>query len=331
MKRKQRFLNISRLLISLAILSNILLLCVFADNQKAQTVFIPEIKAAADKTTINIGDIIHYTVSFKVPAAAQLKFPEEKDPQTLGEFSIKSLSEKKAAALDHAQEINRDYQLTIFKTGEQIIPEYSLEYRLNNDSGWQKITAQSIKITVASVLEKEAKDLSPKPLKPKQIIWRDFWGWVIGLIILGLIGLIIFLVKKHQEKLKTKPVIIIPAHVIALEELNKLQAQGLIAQGLIEQYFEKLSGCMRHYLENRFHLRAPWLSTEEFLLKAKTSPVLTTEHKHLLQGFLTLCDMVKFARYGSTVTEAEDSFRIVRNFVEQTKQLETEIKPEVKK
>ncbi|MFH1061968.1 MAG: hypothetical protein V1747_03675 [Candidatus Omnitrophota bacterium] len=326
MNKKKIFSRINKLLISLFIFSNISLLCAFAE--KARTVFIPEIKAEVDKTTVNIGEIIHYTVSFKVPAEAELKFLEAKDNQTLGAFDIRNLKEKKAITQDKADQIIRNYELTIFQTGEQVIPEYSLEYRLNNDTNWQKITAQSINVTVASVLEKEAKDLSPKPLKPKLIIWRDFWGWVIGLIVLAVIALIIFFVKKQMTKLKTKPVVIIPAHVIALAELEKLQEQDLVVKGLMEQYFEQLSGCMRRYLENRFQLRAPWLSTEEFLIKAKTSPVLTTEQKHLLQAFLILSDLVKFARYGSTAAEAQDSFRSVRNFIEQTKQVEADNKQE---
>lgn len=310
MGKKKIFPDIAKIIISILMISCISL---------ASALAIPEIKAEVDKAVVNIGDIIHYAVSFKVPAAAQLRLPPGQDSKMIGSFNVRSLDEKKVIIQDKAEQIIRNYELTIFQVGEYIIPEYSLEYRLSDTADWQKITAPSIKINVESVLEKDAQQLEIKPIKPRRIIWRDFWGWVIGLIILILIAVIIFFVKKYRAKLKTKPVVIIPAHLIALEELKKIQEQNLIGKGLIEQYFEKLSGCMRHYLENRFHLRAPWLSTEEFLSKAKTSPVLTTEHKHLLQNFLILCDMVKFACYESSANEAEDSFALVSNFVEQTK------------
>ncbi len=205
-----------------------------------------------------------------------------------------------------------------------------MEYLLSPEGQWQTLTAPLVVVLIESVLEKDAEDLQAKPIKPKIIIWRDFWGWVLGLVIIIAIVGIIFFSKKFIKSRKAQAVIILPAHVIAFNELEKLQKECLIENRLIEEYFEKLSGCLRRYLENRFHLRAPWLSSEEFLLKAKTSPLLTTEQKNLLQGFLTLCDMVKFAKYGSSAAEAQNSFVIVRNFIEQTKQEESQSKQEVK-
>ncbi|MBU1086841.1 MAG: hypothetical protein KKD05_04910 [Candidatus Omnitrophica bacterium] len=329
MNKQKKIYRLNLILISLLVLSNIALRS--AQAERTQTIMIPEVKAQADKTTINIGDIIAYDLRVQVPLNAQLKFPAESDNKTFGIFEVRDFKEKKVNIDADTQQLIRNYKLTGFKVGEQVIPEYAVEYRLSDAADWQKISAPSIKINLESVLEKEAEQLSAKPLKPKLIIWRDFWGWVILLIAIGLIGLIVFLVKKYMVKLKAQPIIIIPAHIIALEELRQLQEQGLIAQGKIELYFEKLSGCMRHYLENRFHLRAPWMSTEEFLSKAKTSPVLTTEQKHLLHDFLILCDMVKFACYESSANEANDLFAIARNFVEQTKQIESDNKPEAEK
>ncbi|MBU1045071.1 MAG: hypothetical protein KJ915_11815 [Candidatus Omnitrophica bacterium] len=318
MDKKKNFSQINKVLICLLLLSQMAWGLALAEQ--AKTVIIPGVKAQTDKTTINIGDIIAYDINLQVPLDAQIKFPAEQKNENIGIFEVRDVKEKKVGLEPNLQQIILNYKLTAFKVGEQIIPEYAVEYRLNAAADWQKISAPSIKINVESVLEKEAEQLSAKPLKPKLIIWRDFWGWVIALIAIGLIVAIIFLIKKYMIKLKAQPVIIVPAHIIALEELNKLQGLGLIAQGKIELYFEKLSGCMRHYLENRFNLRAPWMSTEEFLSQAKTSPVLTTEHKHLLHDFLILCDMVKFARYESSANEANESFALVRNFVEQTKQ-----------
>jgi len=323
---KKKFLFLINILwISILICSRMVLAA------PAKTISIPELKVAVNKNTINIGDIIDYDITFQAPASAQLKFPLELENKTLGIFEIRDLKEEKVNIDSDIQQIIRAYKLTAFKVGEQVIPDYTVEYRLNDAADWQKISASSVKISVESVLEQEAEQLSVKPIKPRVIIWRDFWGWVIALIVIALIVMIVFLIKKYMVKIKSKPEIIIPAHLLALQELKLLEEQGLISKGKIEVFFEKLSGCMRHYLENRFHLRAPWMSTEEFLSTAKTSPILTTEHKHFLHDFLVLCDMVKFARYGSSVKEAKDSFLIVRNFVEQTKLEENENKQEAKK
>ena len=57
-----------------------------------------------------------------------------------------------------------------------------------------------------------------------------------------------------------------------------------------------VSDAIRHYLEERFELRAPERTTEEFLEELKQSDRLSSSHKELLAGFLNECDLVKFAR-----------------------------------
>jgi hypothetical protein len=292
-----------------------------------QTVVIPEIQATADKTTVHVGDIIKYEVVFKLPQEAEIKFS---DPKTINSFSIRDFQEQKRKDKDNAQIITRDYELVIFEVGEFSIENYSVEYRIDPEQKWQKLTAQPIQIKVESVLEPDTPDLEAKPLKPKLVIWRDFWGWVIGLLIIGLIVLAFWILKKYLQAKQFKPKVVLPAHVIALKELEEIEKDNLIVRGFIKEFFERLSACIRRYLENRFGLRAPWMSTEEFLIKAKTSPILTTEQKHLLHGFLSLSDMVKFARYSSSDKEARDSFMIIRNFIEQTKLAEDDDTKKIK-
>ncbi|MHC5184367.1 MAG: hypothetical protein ACYSPI_08845, partial [Planctomycetota bacterium] len=76
-----------------------------------------------------------------------------------------------------------------------------------------------------------------------------------------------------------------------------IAAENLVEQGRIKEFYEKLSTCLRHYIENRFQLRAPEQTTEEFLEQLKTSDALRLEHKQQLQKFLEHSDLVKFARY----------------------------------
>jgi hypothetical protein len=56
----------------------------------------------------------------------------------------------------------------------------------------------------------------------------------------------------------------------------------------------------RLYLEERFNLRAPERTTEEFLVELRTNPHLTLDQKQSLGAFLEGCDLVKFARLEPT-------------------------------
>ena len=79
--------------------------------------------------------------------------------------------------------------------------------------------------------------------------------------------------------------------------------------------YSKLSQIVRHYVEERFGIRAPEMTTEEFLHHLKTTDVLSQQHKELLEKFLTSCDMVKFAKYAPGIEEVNASFECARDFV----------------
>ena len=73
------------------------------------------------------------------------------------------------------------------------------------------------------------------------------------------------------------------------------------------------------HLEQRYEIRAPELTTEEFLLVATARPELTSEHRGLLTSFLERCDRVKFAGYRPDAAESIATLAAARGFVEDTR------------
>lgn len=277
-----------------------------------------DINASVDVPEITIGDIIKYKVVIILPAEAQIKDPFTAEGN-LGEFGIRDF--KWSVEQDKAQTFHLEYALSIFKTGGQSIPAYKIEYRIAANEQWQEISAKAVDIKVQSVLG-DAKEPVLKPLKPRIIIWKDHLLWIIVLVLLGAVLWTAFKFWQKKQKTLTEKVVVEPAHVIAYRELDQLKRADLIARGLMDEYYEKLSGCIRRYLENRFFLRAPWMSTEEFLKEVKTSPVLSAAQRTSLKDFLSLSDLVKFACYGSSAQEAAAAFAGARSFIDQTKQEE---------
>jgi hypothetical protein len=60
-------------------------------------------------------------------------------------------------------------------------------------------------------------------------------------------------------------------------------------------YASEVSDAVRHYLEDRFGLRAPEQTTEEFLSGLSRKPQLDPRHQGPLAAFLEQCDLVKFS------------------------------------
>ena len=76
---------------------------------------------------------------------------------------------------------------------------------------------------------------------------------------------------------------------------------------------------VRRYLEGRYGVRAPELTTEEFLQEAQRAAALAANHRELLSAFLERCDRVKFAGYRPDSDESMATLKAARAFVEDTR------------
>lgn len=103
-----------------------------------------------------------------------------------------------------------------------------------------------------------------------------------------------FLYRKYFKKpARPQPAVVIPPHRRAKD---RLRAAGELLSDPY-RFCSLVSDVLRVYLEERFDLRAPERTTEEFLEEARRSSRLTDPQKAMLLDFLTQCDLVKFARH----------------------------------
>src|SRR5207245_506058 len=70
-----------------------------------------------------------------------------------------------------------------------------------------------------------------------------------------------------------------PPHEIAAAELERLRGRRLVEHGAFKEYYSALSDIVRRYLEDRFKLRAPEMTTEEFLLATARDGRLMPAHR----------------------------------------------------
>ncbi len=142
------------------------------------------------------------------------------------------------------------------------------------------------------------------------------WVWFLLVLLLSACGAALFIWLKRRRELAGIPPPARPAHEIALEALERLRAQ-LSAENYLGFIIE-VSRILRVYIQDRFELRAPHRSTEEFLSEASQSQLLSPEHQELLGDFLRQCDLVKFARRSAALGQMERLFLIATQFVHDT-------------
>ena len=156
--------------------------------------------------------------------------------------------------------------------------------------------------------------VEPSIAPPVEISGPLAWlWWALGaLAILALL----FAAWRYWRRRKTeKPVIAeIPAHERARRKLET--ALDLFDQP--KPFCIVVSDAMRLYLEERFGLRAPERTTDEFLGDLSRSSALTDLQKETLKQFLSACDMVKFARYEPQRPELEALYNSALRLIEET-------------
>ena len=147
------------------------------------------------------------------------------------------------------------------------------------------------------------------------------WQWLLILLVLVIASVIAWLIRKWWLQKKMVKAVSEDLWQKAYRELKELEASGLWDSN-IEVFYVKLSTIVRHYLEKRFSIKAPEMTTEEFLQYMNSSEILPAQHRPHLEAFLISCDMVKFARYQPGKKEAQDGFAVALRLIEETKPIE---------
>ena len=91
-------------------------------------------------------------------------------------------------------------------------------------------------------------------------------------------------------------------------ELDRLLKKGLPGRGRYKDFYVELTMVVRRYIQRKYGIRAPHLTTEEFLREAKPSDEL--------RAFLESADMVKFAGVEATPEMADSATASARDYLE---------------
>lgn len=156
----------------------------------------------------------------------------------------------------------------------------------------------------------ELRDVKP-PVGEEVALLR--WG-LIALIVAGIL-ILMFVLLRWLRRPRSKEGVVISPWDKALKELEFLQRENLPQRKEAGLFYSRLSGIIRRYIEERFAIRAPEMTTDEFLQAIQDRDVFDQEQKNLLKQFLTGSDMAKFARYAASEIEMQQHYDLAVNFV----------------
>jgi hypothetical protein len=135
----------------------------------------------------------------------------------------------------------------------------------------------------------DIRPIKPPVAVPNPWVWV-FWG--VGIFLaLAILGTVLAIWQRAKSRRPMAPPV--PPHVRARQKLEA----ALLLIGDPRAFCIAVSDAVRVYLEERFDLRAPERTTEEFLRDLQKTSALTPQQKASLAAFLEQCDLVKFARF----------------------------------
>lgn len=266
-----------------------------------------------------LGDPLTLELVVTAEAGVILEMPEF--GEALGRFSILDFAPRRGTDADGATVARQRYTLQAPMSGRLRIPGLRLEYVDERDGGagpYRELITDEIAFEVASVLpEGAAVDalLPPRAALPE--VRPGPWGrWWPALLVVALLaggGAWAFAAWQRRAVERVR----LTAHERALRRLHALQTRGFPGAEEADAWYVELSDIVRRYVEDRYAVRAPELTTEEFLVEARRS--FSGSHRDLLGAFLERCDRVKFAGYSPERQESRDAWSAARQFLDETR------------
>lgn len=143
------------------------------------------------------------------------------------------------------------------------------------------------------------------------------WKKAVSLVFLLVIAGVIYISNRlgwNKQLLEPPP----DVQTVSLKQLDDLNVKDLPLNQRFDEYYVSLTSIMRQYIEKKFQLNAPHLTTQEFLEQASQHPSFSPITQQRLQDFLDLADRVKFATYHPTLDECHQAFLAAQEFIQRS-------------
>lgn len=285
-----------------------------------------------------IGDEVVLEIRVEADTNVEVLMPEFQE--ALQRYSISEFVPTEKVQSDGSTISAQTYTLQPASSGEQTVYPLSIEFVDNRPGKTEapegmdayEILTERIDFTVASVLPSDAANELMPPLgelETHSSSSRSTWIWSIAGVIAVVTAIAAaFFWSRMRNRAQRRN-----AYEIARTRLdNLLGDQNSENPALsVELFFVEISGIIRKYLEHRFQVKAPDLTTDEFLQLSAATSELSREHQSLLSEFLKQADIVKFAGVQASANDVKHSGDLAIRFLEDTRENapDVEVEPSV--
>jgi hypothetical protein len=284
------------------------------------------VTSAPDTSAILIGDRTGFTVTAEIPAGLSGEMNSAGDTIAGKILVLHRYPRDTTRLTDGALRIIDRYLITSFDSGTYEIPPFFAE-RVSGDSLIRYYSEySSLRVLRPDIVLQDTTDVIFDIVPPRTapVTFSEVLPWIIiALIASALVYLLARFLPRNPLKRFVKPVPPPePAHIIALRELKALREGELWQKGEVKEYYSRLSDILRRYIDNRYGISSPELTTDETVRMLQRAAVTTPGQMGLVKEVLSLSDMVKFAKYLPAAVIHESAYGNSHRFVDETQEPE---------
>ena len=269
------------------------------------------LKIDSDVTQIDPARSVFLRVEVTAPSDRKATLPDLRD-RVVGFSLAEEFAEEPTTGKDGSRTQAMNWRLLpepcaeVYKIRPFVVKVSPTLLSAQSDEGKYSFVAGPIYFEAPAAREPVTGGMECDPKKDLPPLSWKLVGW-IALALAGLaavayaIALIVkYLVRRVKEH-RMSPI------ERAWVELDRLLKKGLPGRGRYKDFYVELTMVVRRYIQRRYGIKAPHMTTEEFLRAAKPSDEL--------RRFLESADMVKFAGVEATPDMADEATDSARGYL----------------
>ncbi len=274
----------------------------------------------ADTETVDPARSVLLTLTVKAPADVKVTMPDFRD-RVRGFSLAEDFEEPARAASDGA---------TVRRTNWKLVPEPCAdEYKIapfvvraspvllskQSDDGKFSFYAGPVRFESPAAREPVTGEMECDPKKElPPLSWKLVGQVSLALVALAavLTGLVVgcrYLARRVKEH-RMSPI------ERAWVELDRLLKKGLPGRGRYKDFYVELTMVVRRYVQRKYGIRAPHLTTEEFFAELARSGGRAAGQAPRLRRFLESADLIKFAGVEATPEMADAATDSARGYLQ---------------
>ncbi|MDR2414145.1 MAG: hypothetical protein LBD64_04080, partial [Odoribacteraceae bacterium] len=216
--------------------------------------------------------------------------------------------------------LQETYVLTVFDTGVYMIPAMPIEVERE---GYTTVLKTDPVMLIVNTYAVDAEKGYADIVLPKGAPWGFaelwpyvLWGWVALVVVVIIVVLVIRLRSRKSLFFREKHVV--PPYVLAIQALDEIRDEKPWQHGRTKEYYTRLTGALRGYMEGELDIPALEQTTREILQLLDGREEVETRERELLEQLLETADLVKFARATPLPDEVLSHLTVAYDFVNHT-------------